>query len=182
MIDHIRSLRGQVMATGLLFVCSLPIAVGVMIARPYFEKYHQETYTSNNQPLDPHLNSLIESLEDDTREGMRLTESETERRDQELKMISIEMRRRIYETWIQGRRSAGPKTTRRLSMLFPTEFLQWAELSVVCGNAAQREAAFKFMQRSESPAIPEILCRLSIWAKRNHRSEISAEIEHFRSL
>jgi hypothetical protein len=182
MLDQIRSLRGQIIATALLFACSLPIAVGVIFARPYFEKYLQEKYTSDHRQFDSNLKSLVDSFEEDIRDGVGLTEGGKRQRDDELKMSSLENKRKIYEDWILRHQPNRARTVRRLAVLAPDDFLGWAELTIVCGNESQRQAAFRFLELSESPLVTKKLLHLATWARRTHRAEISAEIDEAQQL
>lgn len=179
--DQIRSLRGQVVATALLFVFSLPIAVGVVFARPYFEKYLEEKYAPVDQQFEKRLRPLIDSLEQDRRDGKGLDEEQLRQRDLDLQSCKLEDKRRIYEDWVQRHAPGRLRTVRKLAELDPDNFLAWAEQSVICGNALQRRAGLAFLVSSEHPASAGKLDRLAAWARRRHLSDVAGEVDSARS-
>ena len=167
-------------ATATLFAACIPISIGVVLARPQFEKYLKESYNADYSKFSPELRSLVDSIEKDFRDGRQLTTRESFERDQELTRLTLEIKRQIYEDWIRRQTLERARSARKLAQVDPELFLGWAEQTVVCGDAPQRRAALDFLEFSKNPSAARHLERLLAWARRCKMQALAAEIDATR--
>ena len=169
-LHKLRTLKGQLLATGSLFVFSLPIAIAVILCRGNFEQHMYEKYSANYSQFDNDLKSLIERLE---------TGVSPEDREM-LSRLSPQQKVHLYEDWLQRRQPPRPNTPRTLVEADPSFFLARAEQTVVCGGPDQRMLALDFLEKCGSSQVDARLERLARWAEQRKLPEWPEKIQAVR--
>ena len=155
---EIKKLRGQLLLLGIVLAGAAVLAVGIVVARPFFERHLKEKYAD----LPPAHQPLIEQAVagNITAERWRQT--------------PLEVRLLFYDQWMKqpDRPASWPQTLVRLDA---QTFVERVERSLVNGDASQRELALEFLKVGQVPREQgrQMLHRVLEWATRRRLDDVA---------
>lgn len=167
-VKDLRTLRGQLLLTAGLFGGCVVLAGIIVSQRWRIESYIAEKYPASRDRLSQAGRKAAVDVAAGKTPG------------EDFRHLLPEERRGLYELWMQDEHGS-PESVRALVGADTAYYVRCAEQTVVCGNPAQRVRALEFLVASRTAAVPEVLSRLSDWARRRNRPDWAEEIEQARS-
>jgi len=147
--QELRQLRMQGLLIGGLFVLCVIGATVVSTQRRFAEKYLVEKYSSLPKDLRPWAEAAARGSLDIER----------------WRELDQDQRRALFEEWM-GRADSSEKTPAALVTADPVVYIRRAEQTLVCGSAAQRAKALRFLLLARSNESLPMLQNVRSWAAR----------------
>lgn len=157
----IKTVRGQAILIGIMFLISMALAVIVAIQRDWFESLNKEKF----MPLTPDKYIILEKVKTGEIKGNKIAE------------ISVEDRQSLYEYWMtypEMMPSAFPKILIEADSKF---YFSRVEQTIVCGQHEQKLRALKFLDSAGSKDALPMLEEVQKWAGRRNMPELMKAIE-----
>jgi len=158
--QELRTLKGQLLLLGAMFLGSAVLALFLATQRGFFEKYIEENYVELPVSLKP--------LADAAAEG-RLDQASFEKLSRAERLI-------LYDDWMAR---PGPPPARTPSALVAVDsglYLARAERTIVSGREDQKMRALRFLELAGSRDAIPILRKARQWSLKRKTAELTAKI------